>query len=120
RPAGGARRAPRYPPGGPARQGEAPPLAQAPAKLVRVLTGGDGGMAPRLDVGVHANRRWGATPTLGDPACGLLFKQVELRRRFDIDEVDAGVERLADLLARLANAAEDDAPPGNADIPEAI
>src|SRR5262249_40958667 len=105
---------------GTARQVEAPRLGPVHAELVPVMTGGDMGMATRLDVGVHANRRWGATPTLGDPACGLLFKQVELRRRFDIDEVDAGVERLAGLLALLATAAEDAAPPETPKIPEAI
>src|SRR2546422_7289719 len=60
-----------------------------------------------IDVGIHTERHRRAHASLP----GDVVERAELAQRLDVEHEDLGLERLAELVARLAHAGEDD-PPG--------
>ena len=82
-------------------------LLQRHAELVGLQPGGDVRMAPGVDVGVDAQRHARLAPLrardLGDA--------IELAGRFRVDRADAVGDRVLQLVARLADAGEDDVAP---------
>ncbi len=86
-------------------QGDGADAAEIDAELVLRLAGRDLGVGARIDIGVDAQRdRRARAHRHGDFA-----QRLELGLRLDVDLMDAGGQREFHLVARLADAGEDDA-----------
>ena len=97
------------------------------AEFVMVMARGDVRMPARQHVGIHANRHRGSRAAHRHVPRRFAEQHLEFRAGFDVEEQDsaararAGIaQRVANLVARLAHARENDAAAGNADAPQAV